>query len=158
MTWTTVWIMWITRLWSSQAGTRTWRVAIAAAIFILMTLFILYSSSSGSMASTSQAAYTPFRIAKNHTPKPTNLKTWATKNDYVPVYGDKVSTPALAPAIRSNQVQTHSHSFFFSRYFSHASILKVIEYFPYCLFHNSLWINWIIRSFLLSVVTFATVV
>ncbi|XP_019727755.1 alpha-N-acetylgalactosaminide alpha-2,6-sialyltransferase 6 isoform X2 [Hippocampus comes] len=75
-----------------EAGTHTWRVTIAAAIFILMTLFILYSSSSGSIASISQAAYTPFQIAKNHTPKPTNLKKWATKDDYVPVYGDKRMT------------------------------------------------------------------
>ncbi|XP_077352683.1 alpha-N-acetylgalactosaminide alpha-2,6-sialyltransferase 6 isoform X2 [Festucalex cinctus] len=50
-----------------------------------MTLFILFSSSIGD----SQVAYAPFRMAKNHTPKSTNLKTWATKDDYVPVHGNQ---------------------------------------------------------------------
>ncbi|XP_061555134.1 alpha-N-acetylgalactosaminide alpha-2,6-sialyltransferase 6 isoform X1 [Phycodurus eques] len=68
-----------------KAGAQMRRAAILAAIFIPMTLFILYSSS----ASAGETAYTPFRVAGNHTPKPTNLKTWATQYDYVPVYGHK---------------------------------------------------------------------
>ncbi|XP_077441853.1 alpha-N-acetylgalactosaminide alpha-2,6-sialyltransferase 6 isoform X2 [Vanacampus margaritifer] len=68
-----------------KEGAHIRRIAIVVAIFILMTLFILYSSSIGD----SQMAYAPFRVAKNHTPNSTNLKTWTTKDDYVPVHGDK---------------------------------------------------------------------
>ncbi|XP_049594316.1 alpha-N-acetylgalactosaminide alpha-2,6-sialyltransferase 6 [Syngnathus scovelli] len=73
-----------------KAGAQTRRVAIAVAIFILMMLFILFSSSAST--SDSQAAYGPFHMAKNHTPRPTNLKTWATKDDYVAVLGDERMT------------------------------------------------------------------
>ncbi|XP_061150220.1 alpha-N-acetylgalactosaminide alpha-2,6-sialyltransferase 6-like isoform X7 [Syngnathus typhle] len=31
-------------------------------------------------------------MAQNHTPRPTNLKTWATKDDYVPVLGEERMT------------------------------------------------------------------
>ncbi|XP_057674678.1 alpha-N-acetylgalactosaminide alpha-2,6-sialyltransferase 6 isoform X1 [Corythoichthys intestinalis] len=65
-----------------MAGERTRRVAIFVAVFIVMTLLILYNSGA------TQSSYLPFQVAKNHTPKPTNLKKWATK-DYVAVHGDK---------------------------------------------------------------------
>ncbi|XP_054614217.1 alpha-N-acetylgalactosaminide alpha-2,6-sialyltransferase 6 isoform X1 [Dunckerocampus dactyliophorus] len=63
------------------------QVAIVAAIFILMTLFILYNSNTSN-----ETPYTPFHVAKNHTPKITDLKKWATKDSYVPVYGNKSMT------------------------------------------------------------------
>ncbi|XP_037120980.1 alpha-N-acetylgalactosaminide alpha-2,6-sialyltransferase 6-like isoform X2 [Syngnathus acus] len=81
------------RWMKSTAGAQTRRVVIAVAIFILMMLSILYSAST----SDSQAPYAPFDMAQNHTPRPTNLKTWATKDDYVPVLGEEVRPTAVLP-------------------------------------------------------------
>ncbi|XP_049595121.1 alpha-N-acetylgalactosaminide alpha-2,6-sialyltransferase 6 isoform X2 [Syngnathus scovelli] len=74
-----------------MGGAQTRRVAIAVAIFILMMLSILYSAST----SDSQAPYVPFDMAQNHTPRPTNLKTWATKDDYVSVLSEEVRPAAV---------------------------------------------------------------
>ncbi|XP_061764245.1 alpha-N-acetylgalactosaminide alpha-2,6-sialyltransferase 6 [Nerophis ophidion] len=65
---------------------RSHRLAILAAVFILMTLFILYNSN------TSNETYAPFTVVRNHTPKTTDLKKWATKDCYVPVQGNKSMT------------------------------------------------------------------
>lgn len=60
-------------------------MVIFAAIFILTTLLILYGSNN-----TNDAIYSPFHVDTNHALKNTDLKKWAGKDGYVPVYGNKV--------------------------------------------------------------------
>lgn len=63
------------------------RMVIFAAILILMTLFILYSSNNNSSI---DAVYASFHVATNHATKTTDLRKWTGKDGYVPVYGNKV--------------------------------------------------------------------
>ena len=66
-------------------------MVIFGAIFLLMTLLILYSSNSGS-----EIIYGPFHVATNHhSIKTTDLRKWAGKDGYVAVYGNKVGQKAL---------------------------------------------------------------
>lgn len=60
------------------------RMVIFIAIFILMTLLILYGSNNSN-----ESIYTPFHVATNHAVRTTDLKKWAGKDGYVPVYGNK---------------------------------------------------------------------
>lgn len=62
-------------------------MVIFAAILILMTLFILYSSNNNSSI---DAVYASFHVATNHATKTTDLRKWTGKDGYVPVYGNKV--------------------------------------------------------------------
>lgn len=71
-----------------KQGQQSQKMVIFAAIFLLMTLLILYSSNSGS-----EILSEPFHVAANHHAiKPTNLKKWAGKDGYVAVYGNKNMT------------------------------------------------------------------
>lgn len=68
-----------------KQGQQSQRAVIFAAIFLLTTLLILYSSNSGN-----DVIYAPFRVATNHHAiKATDLKKWAGKEGYVPVRGNK---------------------------------------------------------------------
>lgn len=60
-------------------------MVIFVAVFILMTLLILYSSNN-----VNDNVYAPFHVATNHVAKVTDLKKWSGKDGYVPVYGNKV--------------------------------------------------------------------
>lgn len=61
------------------------RMVIYGTVFLIMTLLILYSSNS------SADLYTSFKVSEFHyAVKHTNLKKWAGKEGYVPVYGNKV--------------------------------------------------------------------
>lgn len=60
-------------------------MVIFAAIFVLMTLLILYGSNNSN-----DDIYAPFHVATNYALKTTDLKKWAGKDGYVPVYGNKV--------------------------------------------------------------------
>lgn len=60
------------------------RTVIFVAIFILMTLLILYGSNNAN-----EAIYGPFHVAISHTFKTNNLKKWAMKDGYVSVHGNK---------------------------------------------------------------------
>lgn len=62
------------------------RLVILAAIFVLMTLLILY----GSNNIDDDMFYAPFHVATNHPLRTTDLKKWAGREGYVPVYGNKV--------------------------------------------------------------------
>ncbi|KAM4635123.1 alpha-N-acetylgalactosaminide alpha-2,6-sialyltransferase 6 isoform 2-T2 [Polymixia lowei] len=69
-------------------GQQSQKMVIFGAIFLLTTLLILYSSNSGN-----DIIYGPFRVAANHHAiKTTDLKKWAGKDGYVPVYGNKSMT------------------------------------------------------------------
>ncbi|XP_062334720.1 alpha-N-acetylgalactosaminide alpha-2,6-sialyltransferase 6 isoform X2 [Osmerus eperlanus] len=69
-------------------GQQSQRMVIFGAIFLLMTLLILYSSNSGS-----EIIYGPFHVATNHhSIKTTDLRKWAGKDGYVAVYGNKNMT------------------------------------------------------------------
>ncbi|XP_026052699.1 alpha-N-acetylgalactosaminide alpha-2,6-sialyltransferase 6-like [Carassius auratus] len=60
------------------------RMVIYGAVFLIMTLLILYSSNS------SADLYSPFKVNEfHHAVKHTNLKKWAGKEGYIPVYGNK---------------------------------------------------------------------
>lgn len=61
------------------------RLVILVAVFILMTLLILYGSNN-----VIDEVYTPFHVATNNGLRTTNLKKWAGIDGYVPVYGNKV--------------------------------------------------------------------
>ncbi|XP_026212141.1 alpha-N-acetylgalactosaminide alpha-2,6-sialyltransferase 6 [Anabas testudineus] len=65
-------------------GQQSHKMVIFAAIFILTTLLILYGSNN-----TNDAIYSPFHVDTNHALKNTDLKKWAGKDGYVPVYGNK---------------------------------------------------------------------
>ncbi|KAG7477273.1 hypothetical protein MATL_G00092370 [Megalops atlanticus] len=65
------------------------RMVIFGAIFLLMTLLILYSSNSGN---TANDTYSPFRNSYHHAAKSTDLKKWAGKEGYMVVYGNKSMT------------------------------------------------------------------
>ncbi|ROL50063.1 Alpha-N-acetylgalactosaminide alpha-2,6-sialyltransferase 6 [Anabarilius grahami] len=59
-------------------------MVIYGTIFLIMTLLILYSSNS------SADLYSSFKVSEfHHTVKNTNLKKWAGKEGYLPVYGNK---------------------------------------------------------------------
>lgn len=66
-------------------GQQSHRMVIFLAIFILMTIFILYNSNTST-----EAVYTPFHVATNHALKTTDLKKWTGKEGYVSFYGNKV--------------------------------------------------------------------
>lgn len=67
-------------------GQQSHRMVIFAAILILMTLFILYSSNNNNI----DAIYAPFHVVTNHAIKITDLRKWTGREGYVPVYGNKV--------------------------------------------------------------------
>ncbi|KAL2100053.1 hypothetical protein ACEWY4_004447 [Coilia grayii] len=60
------------------------RMVVFGAIFLLTTLLILYSSNSGNQLYNTVGAGNYHYASKN-----TNLKTWSTRDAYVPVYGNK---------------------------------------------------------------------
>lgn len=60
-------------------------MVILVAIFVLMTLLILYGSNN-----VMDEVYAPFHVATNHALKATDLKKWSGREGYVPVYGNKV--------------------------------------------------------------------
>ncbi|KAM6984648.1 alpha-N-acetylgalactosaminide alpha-2,6-sialyltransferase 6 [Aplochiton taeniatus] len=62
------------------------KMVIFGAIFLVMTLFILYSSNSAT-----DMIYGPFHVT-HHTVKTTDLKKWAGKDGYVAVFGNKSMT------------------------------------------------------------------
>ncbi|XP_030004327.1 alpha-N-acetylgalactosaminide alpha-2,6-sialyltransferase 6 isoform X2 [Sphaeramia orbicularis] len=68
-------------------GQQSHRLAIFVAIFIVMTLLILYGSNN-----VNEVPYAPFHMAIHHTVKTTDLKRWFGKDGYVPVYGNKSMT------------------------------------------------------------------
>lgn len=72
-----------------KQGKESQRMVIFGAIFVLMTLLILYSSNGGS-----DLLSGPFRIAtsNHHAIKGPNLKKWAGRDGYVAVYGKKNMT------------------------------------------------------------------
>ncbi|XP_052377595.1 alpha-N-acetylgalactosaminide alpha-2,6-sialyltransferase 6-like [Oncorhynchus keta] len=73
-----------------KQGQQSQKMVIFGAIFLLMTLLILYSSNSGNDIS---PLYSPFRASTpHHAIKVTNLKKWAGKEGYVAVYGNKNMT------------------------------------------------------------------
>ncbi|KAJ8286865.1 hypothetical protein GJAV_G00044230 [Gymnothorax javanicus] len=69
-----------------KQGQQSQRMVIFGAIFLLMTLLILYSSNNGN------DIYSPFRNSYHHIIKTTDLKKWAGKEGYVAVYGNKSMT------------------------------------------------------------------
>ncbi|XP_035524059.1 alpha-N-acetylgalactosaminide alpha-2,6-sialyltransferase 6 [Morone saxatilis] len=71
----------------SGKGQQSHRMVILAAIFVLMTLLILYGSNN-----VIDDVYAPFRVATNHALKTTDLKKWAGREGYVPVNGNKNMT------------------------------------------------------------------
>ncbi|XP_018517995.1 alpha-N-acetylgalactosaminide alpha-2,6-sialyltransferase 6 isoform X2 [Lates calcarifer] len=71
----------------SGKGQQSPRMVIFAAIFILMTLLILYGSNN-----VNDSIYTPMHVATSHTLKTTDLKKWAGKDGYVPFHGNKSMT------------------------------------------------------------------
>ena len=72
-----------------QQGQQSQKMVIFGAIFLLMTLLILYSSNSANDIS---PLYSPFRASTpHHAIKVTDLKKWAGKEGYVAVYGNKVT-------------------------------------------------------------------
>lgn len=62
------------------------RMVIFLAIFILMTVLILYTSNN-----VSEEVYTPFHVATVKINKTTDLKRWSRKDGFVPISGNKVS-------------------------------------------------------------------
>ncbi|XP_013862038.1 alpha-N-acetylgalactosaminide alpha-2,6-sialyltransferase 6 isoform X2 [Austrofundulus limnaeus] len=60
------------------------RVVIFLAIFILMTILILYTSNN-----VSEEVYTPFHVATMKINKTTDLKRWSRKDGFVPISGNK---------------------------------------------------------------------
>ncbi|CAB1318844.1 unnamed protein product, partial [Coregonus sp. 'balchen'] len=70
-----------------KQGPQSQKMVIFGAIFLLMTLLILFSSNSGNDIS---PFYSPFRASSpHHAIKVTDLKKWAGKEGYVAVYGNK---------------------------------------------------------------------
>lgn len=66
-------------------GQQSHRMVILAAIFVLMTLLILYGSNN-----VIDDVYAPFHVASTHALRNTDLKKWAGRDGYVSVYGNKV--------------------------------------------------------------------
>lgn len=66
-------------------GQQSHRMVILAAVFVLMTLLILYGSNN-----VIDEVYAPFHVATNNALRTTNLKKWAGREGYVSVYGNKV--------------------------------------------------------------------
>ncbi|XP_063334286.1 alpha-N-acetylgalactosaminide alpha-2,6-sialyltransferase 6-like [Pelmatolapia mariae] len=81
--------LYIAPLCFTLQGQQSHRMVIFAAILILMTLFILYSSNNNSSI---DAVYASFHVATNHATKTTDLRKWTGKDGYVPVYGNKSMT------------------------------------------------------------------
>lgn len=79
--------LYIAPLCFTLQGQQSHKMVIFAAILILMTLFILYSSNNNSSI---DAVYASFHVATNHATKTTDLRKWTGKDGYVPVYGNKV--------------------------------------------------------------------
>lgn len=71
----------------SGKGQPSHRMAIFAAILILMTLLILYGSNN-----VNEPVYAPFHMVTNHAVKTTDLKKWSGKDGYIPVHGNKNMT------------------------------------------------------------------
>lgn len=67
-----------------KPGHQSQRMVVFGAIFLLTTLLILYSSNSGNQLYSSVGGGNYHYISKN-----TNLKRWATRDAYVPVFGNK---------------------------------------------------------------------
>ncbi|XP_074546271.1 alpha-N-acetylgalactosaminide alpha-2,6-sialyltransferase 6 [Halichoeres trimaculatus] len=65
-------------------GHQSHRVVILAAVFVLMTLLILYGSNN-----VSEEIYVPFHVATNHALTTTDLKRWSGRDGYVSVNGNK---------------------------------------------------------------------
>lgn len=61
-------------------------MVVFGAIFLLTTLLILYSSNSGNQLYSAVGVGNYHYVSKN-----TDLRRWATRDAYVPVYGNKVS-------------------------------------------------------------------
>ncbi|KAM3874452.1 alpha-N-acetylgalactosaminide alpha-2,6-sialyltransferase 6 [Diretmus argenteus] len=70
-----------------KQGQQSQRMVIFGGIFLLTTLLILYGSNSGN-----DVIYAPFRATSHRAVKATDLKKWAGKEGYVPVYGNKSMT------------------------------------------------------------------
>ncbi|XP_076613820.1 alpha-N-acetylgalactosaminide alpha-2,6-sialyltransferase 6 [Chaetodon auriga] len=68
-------------------GQQSHRMVILVAIFVLTTLLILYGSNN-----VNDDVYAPFHVASNHALRTTDLKKWAGRDGYVPVYGNKNMT------------------------------------------------------------------
>uniref|UniRef100_A0A3Q3VTA7 Alpha-N-acetylgalactosaminide alpha-2,6-sialyltransferase 6 n=1 Tax=Mola mola TaxID=94237 RepID=A0A3Q3VTA7_MOLML len=68
-------------------GQQSHRLVILVAIFILMTLLILYGSNN-----VIDEPFAPFHVATNSALRTTDLKKWAGKDGYVPVHGNKSVT------------------------------------------------------------------
>lgn len=79
--------LYIAPLCFTLQGQQSHKMVIFAAILILMTLFILYSSNNNSSI---DAVYASFHVATNHAAKTTDLRKWTGKDGYVPIYGNKV--------------------------------------------------------------------
>lgn len=61
-------------------------MVVFVAIFLITTLFILYNSNS------TNESYDAFKFTVyNSATKNTNLKKWAGKDGYIPIFGNKVS-------------------------------------------------------------------
>lgn len=78
-------LSYISPLLFTLQGQQSHRMVILAAIFVLMTLLILYGSNN-----INEEVYVPFHVATNHALRTTDLKKWAGREGYVPVYGNKV--------------------------------------------------------------------
>lgn len=74
----------LTLLFTPQ-GQQSHRLVIFAAIFVLMTLLILYGSNN-----VNDNIYSPLHLALNKAIKATDLKKWSGKDGYVPFHGNKV--------------------------------------------------------------------
>lgn len=74
-------------LGGKKQGQQSHRLVIFAAIFILMTLLILFGSNN-----INNPVYAPFHIAANYAIKTTDLKKWPGTDGYAPVYGNKNMT------------------------------------------------------------------
>ncbi|XP_010770192.1 alpha-N-acetylgalactosaminide alpha-2,6-sialyltransferase 6 [Notothenia coriiceps] len=68
----------------SAKGQQSHRLVIFAAIFVLMTLLILYGSNN-----VNDNIYSPLHLAINKAIKATDLKKWSGKDGYVPFHGNK---------------------------------------------------------------------
>ncbi|KAF5893838.1 alpha-N-acetylgalactosaminide alpha-2,6-sialyltransferase 6 [Clarias magur] len=68
-------------------GHHSKRMAVFVAVFLITTLFILYNSTSAN------ETYEIFKVAAyNSATKSTNLKKWAGRDGYIPIFGNKSLT------------------------------------------------------------------
>ncbi|XP_072310689.1 alpha-N-acetylgalactosaminide alpha-2,6-sialyltransferase 6 [Eucyclogobius newberryi] len=68
----------------TSKGQQSHRLVICAAGLVLMTLLILYGSNNAS-----DAGFSPFHVSTHQALKITDLKKWALREGYVPIYGNK---------------------------------------------------------------------